>query len=126
MKKNLATMYLRIDSSSKSLTKRALAQLLLKIIYFYDSPPTKDQVTIELTGILGASLSTKKIDEAFELLMTDAKIAEQHGKYLIFPEKKDNIDAAVMSSYHDKKELLNIILDQYQHHQILLPNGLKT
>jgi len=88
-------MYLRIDSSSKSLTKRALAQLLLKIIYFYDSPPTKDQVTIELTGILGASLSTKKIDEAFELLMTDAKIAEQHGKYLIFPEKKDNIDAAV-------------------------------
>ncbi len=95
MKKNLQTIYLRVDSSSKSLTKRALAQLLLKIVYFHGSPPTKAQVSSELAAILGTSINTSKIDDAFELLTTDGKIIEKQGKYTIAADKKEKIDIAV-------------------------------
>jgi len=109
MKKTLQTIYLRVDSSSKSLTKRALAQLLLKIIYFFDTPSTKEQVTIELSGILGTSISSNKIDDALELLQTDGKSLERHGKYSIFPEKKKKIDIAV-NEYNNRQ---NRIIEKY-------------
>lgn len=109
MKKNLQTIYLRVDSSSKSLTKRALAQLLLKIVYFFDSPPTKAQVTSELAGILGTSISASKIDDAFELLATDGKISERQGNYSITADKKKKIDIAV-DEFVNKQ---NRILEKY-------------
>ena len=92
MKKNLQTIYLRVDSSSKSLTKRALAQLLLKIIYFFEGPSSKEQVTNELSGILGTSINPDRINDAFELLKTDGKITEEHDKYSIVQSKREKIE----------------------------------
>jgi hypothetical protein len=109
MKKTLQTIYLRIDSSSKSLTKRALAQLLLKIIYFFDKPPSKEQIVSELTGILGASLNSTKIDEALDLLITDNKIQETKGQYIIDPNKRKKIKIAVDEFFNRQ----NRILDRY-------------
>lgn len=95
MKKVLQTIYLRVDSASKSLTKRALAQFILKVIYSFNNPPRKDEITGELNSILKATIGKDKIEPAFELLLSEGKVSEQHGKYIISPAKREKIDIAV-------------------------------
>jgi hypothetical protein len=94
MKKILLTMYLRVDSSSKSLAKRALAQLILKIIYFLGSSPTKDEIVNELSAILETTISNERIADAFKLLLNENKISELRGRYSIDQNKKNKIETA--------------------------------
>lgn len=94
MKKILQTLYLRVDSSSKSLTKRALAQLLLKIIFFLDGQATKDKITYELNSILGAKISPDRINDAFDILITDKKIFPKGDTFTISQDKEQKIKAA--------------------------------
>jgi hypothetical protein len=94
MKKILLAIYLRFDSSSKSLTKRALADLILKIIYSFNSPPTQDEIVTELSGVLGTTISNEKTNGAFRLLMDENKITLLNGRYSIDPKKRIKIDAA--------------------------------
>ena len=96
MKKILQTIYLRFDSSSKSLTKRALADLILKIIYFFNSSPNKDEIIKELSGVLGTTISNEKINVAFELLLNENKITASNGRYSIDPAKRNKIDTYFM------------------------------
>lgn len=107
MKKNLQTIYLRLDSSSKSLTKRALAQLLLKIIYFLDIPPSRTKITGELASILGTKINSLKINDALNLLLTDNKILESNGKYSITPSKKGSIETAVNEFENRQKKVIS-------------------
>jgi hypothetical protein len=94
MKKILQTMYLRVDSPSKSLTRRALAQLILKIIFYLDSSPTKDEIVNELSGILKTTISNEKIADAFNLLLSNNNISELSNRYSIAKNKKDTIQTA--------------------------------
>ncbi|MFZ3090749.1 MAG: hypothetical protein WA240_09025 [Nitrospirota bacterium] len=109
MKKILQTMYLRVDSSSKSLTKRALAQLILKIIYSLDSFPTKDEIVKELSGILETTVSNNKIADAFKLLLNENKISESRGRYSIDQNKKNKIETA----YNEFLNRQNRIIDKF-------------
>ena len=102
-------MYLRLDSSSKSLTKRALAQLIIKIIYSLDSSPTKDEIVNELSGILETTISNEKIAAAFELLLNENKISELRGRYSIDQNKKDKIETA----YNEFINRQNRIIDKF-------------
>lgn len=105
----LQTIYLRFDSASKSLTKRALAQLILKIIYSLDSSPTKDEIVNELSGILETTISTEKINAAFELLLNENKITASNGKYSIDPNKRTKIETA----YNEFINRQNKIIDKF-------------
>jgi len=109
MKKILQMIYLRFDSSSKSLTKRALAQLILKIIYFLDSPSTREEIVVELSRILEVTISNEKIDAAFKLLLDENKSSEEKGKYYIAQEKKKKIETA----YNEFIERQNRIIDKF-------------
>lgn len=106
MKKKLQTIYLRVDSSSRSLTKRALAQLLLKIIYSFKNPPSKKEIIDELSGILGTVISNEKIETAFELLLTDNKIFESQNKYIISTAKREQIDIALTEYENRQKRII--------------------
>jgi len=106
MKKKLQTIYLRVDSSSRSLTKRALAQLLLKIIYSFKNPPNKKEIIDELSGILGTVISNEKIETAFELLLTDRKIFESQNKYIISTAKREQIDIALTEYENRQKRII--------------------
>ncbi len=106
MRKKIQTIYLRNDSSSKSLTKRALSQLILKIIYSFKISPTKKEIITELNGILGTSISNEKIDKAFELLHTDKKLFENNGKYTISSAKREQIDIAVTEYENCQKRVI--------------------
>lgn len=109
MKKILQTLYLRFDSSSKSLTKRALAQLILKILYCFDSAPTKDRIVKELSGVLGATIRNEKIHGAFELLLNQKNISHSQGRYSIDPDTKNKIDSA----YNEFISRQDRIIDKY-------------
>jgi hypothetical protein len=106
MKKGLQTIYLRVDSASKSLTKRALAQLILKIIYSFNSPPAKEGIVVELSAILRTSISSEKIKSAFELLFSEDKISDKQGKYIISPVTKQKIDIAVSEFENRQKRII--------------------
>jgi len=107
MKKILQIMYLRVDSSSKSLTKRALAQLILKIIYYLDSPPTQLEIANELSGILGTTISSEKIALALELLLNEKKISESYRRYSIKENKKKKIDEAYNEFINRQDRIIN-------------------
>jgi hypothetical protein len=109
MKKILLTMYLRVDSSSKSLTKRALAQLILKIIYSLNSPPTQIEIANELSGILETTISSEKIAVALELLLNEKKIYESKRRYSIDQYKQKKIEAA----YNEFNNRQNRIIDKF-------------
>jgi len=109
MKKILQTIYLRFDSSSKSLTKRALADLILNIIYSLSSPPNKDEIVKELSGVLGTTISNEKLNAAFELLLSENKITASNGIYLIDPNKRIKIDTA----YNEFINRQNRIIDKF-------------
>ena len=108
-KKILQTMYLRFDSSSKSLTKRALAQLILKTIYSLDKSPTKGEIVNELSGILETTISNEKITDALSLLLNENKISESRGIYHIDQNKKNKIETA----YNDFINRQNGIIDKF-------------
>lgn len=94
MEKILQTIYLRFDSASKSLTKRALAELILKIIYSLDGFSMRDRIVQELGGVLGTSISDGKITDALELLLNESKVAKSKGGYSIEQGKKSQIAVA--------------------------------
>jgi hypothetical protein len=106
MKKGLQTIYLRVDSASKSLTKRALAQLILKIIYSFSIAPAKAEIITELGGILGTAISTDKIESALELLLKEGKISGKQSRYYISPDKKDKIDIAINEFENRQKRII--------------------
>jgi hypothetical protein len=109
MKKILQTIYLRFDSSSKSLTKRALADLILKIIYSFNSSPNQDEIVKELSGVLGTTISNEKIAAAFALLLNENKITASNGRYSIDQNKKIKIDTA----YNEFIDRQNRIIDKF-------------
>jgi len=109
MEKILQTMYIRVDSSSKSLARRAMAQLILKIIFYLDNSATKDEIINELVKILETSISNKKIDDALLLLINEAKISVSNGRYSINPDKKNKIDTA----YNEFIDRQNRIIDKF-------------
>lgn len=109
MKKILQTIYLRFDSSSKSLTKRALADLILNIIYSFNRSPNKYEIVKELSGVLGTTISNEKITAAFGLLLNENKITASNGRYSIDPNKRIKIDTA----YNEFINRQNRIIDKF-------------
>lgn len=106
MKKGLLTIYLRVDSASKSLTKRALSQLILKIIYSFNTPSEKGDIIGELGAILGTNININKIKAAFKLLLTEGKISEKHNKYIISNTNREKIDIAINEFENRQKRVI--------------------
>lgn len=110
MKKKLQTLYLRHDSSSRSLTKRALAQLVLKLIFSFEVSPGIDQIIKDLNEVLNTSIKSDKIEAAIDLLIIDhALILRGDGKYEIEFNKRKHIEDAC----NEFKNRQNRIVDKY-------------
>jgi hypothetical protein len=95
MKNTLHAIYLRLDTTSKSLSKTALAQMILKIIYFYNAPIELTKIENELKGCLSTTVRKERIIEAVELLIKENKIAFEHNKYRVRNSRKKKIDEAL-------------------------------
>ena len=71
MRPALHAAYLRMDSNSKSLSKIALAQVLLKILYSYEQSISYKQIEKNLFDCLHTKIMKKRILESLDLLIKD-------------------------------------------------------
>jgi hypothetical protein len=96
MKNTIHTVYLKHDSQFKTLSKIALAQLILKII-FSESKNGCTLKTIEsiLQNITKQNIPNKQIEDAIIHLKRESKVNAKSNKYFIHEKYKPEIEKAV-------------------------------
>ncbi|MBN2542105.1 hypothetical protein JXI42_04505, partial [bacterium] len=83
MKKILYTIFLRHDTSCKSLTISALSQLLIKILYFVEDFISLDELKKYLQQIINTLPSNDKILAALKELEKEGKLNSKDYTYKI-------------------------------------------
>jgi hypothetical protein len=109
MKNTLHAIYLKTDTTSKSLAKSALAQLILKILFHYDKEMDVHQIKNEINSILNASIRKERIADALHLLEEESKIATNDGKYALSASSRKKIVIA----YEEYTNRIFRIIDKY-------------
>lgn len=100
MKNTLQAIYLKIDTTSKSLAKNALSQLILKILFYYDKELSGIEIKNEVNSLLEANLKRDRIDDALNLLVDENKIKFENEKYSLSSNRKRKIDIAYQEYYN--------------------------
>lgn len=109
MKRDLQTLYIKYDSGFKTLSKIALSQLILKIVYIKGDGVRIKQIQAELSSVLASNISREYIDGAINVLIRKKKLHMKNGRYFIHNEYKVELDEEVKQG----KELLSRILEKY-------------
>jgi hypothetical protein len=100
MKDILHSVYIKHDTSFKSLSKRALAQIILKIVYLSGQQgiPT-NKLQNRLLEHTGVKFHTRDIDDALARLRNpENKINTKSGRHFIKESYKESIEKAVEES----------------------------
>ena len=109
MKRELHTLYIKHDGQFKTLSKIALSQLILKIVYLKGDGTTLRQIEAELTTVLTSPVSQKDIEDAIRILIKERKLNVKSNRHFIHNDYKDQIKKEV-----DKNnDLLSKVLDKY-------------
>ncbi|WP_436416964.1 hypothetical protein KCV26_09390 [Petrimonas sulfuriphila] len=107
MDKTLKSIYLRLDSTNKSLTKAAISQLLIKIIYASNNPLSEKQIIAEYKSILNVkNLDDNEIRNCLSLLVEDSSITLHKGRYHISTSKREKIDSSYQESERRKVDII--------------------
>jgi len=112
MRKKLQALYIKSDTSCKELSKTALTQLILKVIYFYDEPITNETIRTEVNGILHSNLKIDRIEDALIFLLSEEKILNQEAGYILTVSKRRKFDLALQE--HEERQ--NRIIEKYFSH----------
>lgn len=109
MKNELHALYIKHDGQFKTLSKIALSQLILKVVFLKGDGSTSRHIESELGNVLTSRVSTKEIEDAIRMLKNSKKLSLKNGRYFIHPHYKDQLTKEVESN----KQLLNKILEKY-------------
>jgi rRNA-processing protein FCF1 len=109
MKNELHALYIKHDGQFKTLSKIALSQLILKIVYLKNDGCTSKYIEAELGSVLASRVSTKEVEDAVRLLKNNKKLSFKNGRYFIHSNYKNQLSEEVESSH----QLLRKILDKY-------------
>lgn len=109
MKRELHTLYIKHDSQFKTLSKIALSQLILKIVYLKGDGTLFRQIEAELNTVLSSPVSKKDVEDAIRVLVKARKLHVKSNRHFIHNDYKDEITKEVNSN----KNLLSKILDKY-------------
>ncbi|OXG03666.1 hypothetical protein BC749_1096 [Flavobacterium araucananum] len=109
MKRELHTLYIKHDGQFKTLSKIALSQLILKIVYLKGDGTTLKQIEAELTTVLTSPVSQKDIEDAIRILIKERKLNVKSNRHFIHNDYKDQIKKEVDKN----KDLLSKVLDKY-------------
>lgn len=91
MDKTLRTMHLRLDSTSRSLTKNALAQIIVKILYKNSGSVSVQELQDEIKKIFKAEISNDKIEASLKKLLEQDEIKEDKKKYKLTKANRKTI-----------------------------------
>lgn len=109
MDKILKALHLRLDSTSKSLTKNAISQLIIKILFQYESAINLSQIENELKSILNTSIEKSRIEKGIEKLLENKEIKYEKKKYSLTKSNRRTLE----NRYSESQERLNRIIDKY-------------
>lgn len=109
MKRELHTLYIKHDSQFKTLSKIALSQLILKIVYLKGDGTLMRQIEAELNTVLSSPVSKKDVEDAIRILVKARKLHVKSNRHFIHNDYIDEITKEVESN----KNLLSKILDKY-------------
>ncbi len=109
MKRELHTLYIKHDSQFKTLSKIALSQLILKIVYLKGDGTLFRQIEAELNTVLSSPVSKKDVEDAIRVLVKARKLNVKSNRHFIHNDYKDEITKEVNSN----KNLLSKILGNY-------------
>lgn len=117
MDKTLKTLHLRLDSTSKSLTKNALSQLIIKILFKDDKSKSINEIQSELKIIFKTDISLERIEFSLSKLVELDEISLKSKLYKLsrsnrrilgkrYEETKQRLDRIIkkhFEPYHSEK-----------------------
>ncbi len=109
MKRELHTIYIKHDGQFKTLSKIALSQLILKIVYLKGDGTLLRQIEAELSTVLSSPVSKVDIEDAIRVLIKARKLNVKSNRHFIHNEYKDDLRREIESN----KNLLSKVLDKY-------------
>lgn len=109
MKRELHTLYIKHDSQFKTLSKIALSQLILKIVYLKGDGTLLKHIEAELSTVLSSPVSKGDVEDAIRVLIKARKLHVKSSRYFIHNDYKDDISQEVANN----KKLLSKVIDKY-------------
>jgi len=109
MKRELHTLYIKHDSQFKTLSKIALSQLILKIVYIIGDGTSFKQIEAELSTVLASSVSRTDVEDAIRVLIRARKLQSKSNRHFIHQDYKEEISSEINAN----KSLLSKVLDRY-------------
>ena len=107
MNTTLNSIFLRLDVNMRNLTSKAIAQIIVKIIYSNVSPMSKRDIRESLANINDCKhLNDTEIDAILESL-TENEIKSDKGRYSISSAKRRIIDASIQESDLRRDQILD-------------------
>lgn len=109
MDKIIKTLHLRLDSTSKSLTKNAVSQLIVKILFQSTNPLTFSQIDTEITRVLQTSIQENRIKDGLDKLLENKEIKFDDKRYSLTRTNRRTLERR----YEESKERLNRIIESH-------------
>ena len=100
----IKSLYLRLDANTSTLTRSAIGQILVKIIYSLDGLVSKEDIFKAYAQINGiGKTNEQQLEEILEELV-DKDIKKRSGKYYLSSSKKAKIAKSVDIAENRKEE----------------------
>ena len=110
MEELLKSLYIKLDSTAQSLTKDAIGQLLIKIIYSINEGfATKHEILQQYDNVVKNHAARDMIDNILSKLVENKEVKCHKGKYYLSSAKKSKITKALQES----QERIEYIIDKY-------------
>jgi len=94
MKKILQSLYVKTDTTCTELSKAGLLQIILKVIYSYDSQISRIELLEEIRGVLETKVGEQLLDAALTTLTEEGKIKESKSKISLSNSIQKKFDTA--------------------------------
>jgi len=107
--KILKTLHLRLDSTSRFLTKNAISQLIIKVLFQYENPINITLISKDLERILQTNIEENRILDGLEKLLEQKEIKFQKNLYCLTKSNRKTLE----KRYEESKERLERIIDNY-------------
>lgn len=102
------SVFIKHDSSFKSLTKIALSQIILKIIYENKSRGAMIKtIKSKIENYIGVPFNYRDIEFALDHLRNENKVNKKSNKYFILESYKSELDSCVRESEILHKDVIN-------------------
>lgn len=107
MNNTLNSIFVRLDVNLQNLTSKAIAQIIVKILYSNEGSMTKAQIKEALAQVNGcAHLSDKEIDELLDEL-SKREIRNRNGLYYLSTTKRTKLQESVEKSIARKNSIID-------------------